>query len=189
MISIMNIQPLSLKLEKATLLYVAMFGGRQMEVKDLEVEVRNHAQYPSAVHYTFVERGKRKRGGLVQSSEPTLVVFSGWDLGIHLKDPMGLQDDGSRVTRYASYDPAFRLEFDDAILGYVVRTGIKPVADYRGYNTGYETQNGRGLTLKAWRQLAGVSVETRAQRHAWARDIDPVGWDEQQWVNAGGMYS
>ena len=121
------------KLEKATLLIGGMFGYRQVQVRDLEVSLVCHAQFKSAVRYSYVARGKRKREGRVEGFKPTLVVLAGWHV-MELASPMEATGPTSSATRYSACDAAWDVEFSDALK----RSGLlgSLALDFRGHNSG-----------------------------------------------------
>lgn len=122
------------KFERATLFRVGAFGTIKLEARDVEITFRKHAQYPSAIHVSFLEKGKRKRMAFSQDHEPTLTVYAGW--GHDLPTPPTMEKvDGGERTRFATYDPRWRQEYEAAIEAYAKQTGKRPDADYRQHNT------------------------------------------------------
>ena len=119
-----------IKMTQATILVGGMFGYRQTQVLDLEVTIVEHAQYRSAVRYTYVERGKRKRVGFVEGYRPTLVVLDGWQT-IELADPMKATGPTSSITRHASCSDAWDVEFAEAL----TRSGVNVAHDFRKHDT------------------------------------------------------
>jgi hypothetical protein len=163
-----------LRLKLATLYYQGMFGVLHKEVRELVIEQRPYAQYPGALHVAYIEKGKRKPSGMVQTNDVTLVVFDGHGHEIPRPSVFDEEPDGTRTTRHASFSSEWNKEFDRALAAYLA-SGHQLAADYRGFDTGYEPTNNQGLTLKQWYAAAGLKpVDVKPQhRHAWARSETP----------------
>jgi len=122
------------KFERATLFRVGAFGTTKLEARDVEITFRKSAQYPSSVYVSFVERGKRKRMAFAQDYEPNLTVYAGW--GHELPVPPTMEKtDGGEKTRFATYDPRWRQEYDVAIEAFAKQTGRRPDLDFRNHDT------------------------------------------------------
>ena len=149
---------LYLKWDKATICTLGAFGGSVREVRLLEVQVKKMAQYPSAIHYTYIEKGKRRRTGFVQGHAPNLVVFAGWGHAIRFPDALVGTRPNSRVSRFSSFAKEYGVEFSEAIDAFIAR-GHAPAADYRAFPTHQHQVNEHGLTYQAWLEAAGLTME------------------------------
>ena len=119
-------------LTTATLYHETMFGYSVLHVRDLKIEVVKYAQYDKAVRVTFIEKGKRKRVGFMQTSHASLVVLEGHTT-INTKPRMETETrNGITIesTRYSSFDARWSEEFDAAL----VASSATVLRDFRGYN-------------------------------------------------------
>ena len=121
--------PTAMNLPIATLCVNGMFGYRLIHVRDLQIEIVKYAQYDHAVRVTYIEKGKRKRVGFMETYQPSLVVLQGHTT-IALKPDMEDLGGGCSRTRHASVDPAWRDEFNAALEA----SDAVVLRDFRDYN-------------------------------------------------------
>ncbi len=107
-----------MKFQNCTLYHNGMLGFSAIECKEVSIVIGKYAQYPSAVHVTFVPKGKRKDRGFVQTFEPSVVVAAGFGN----PDPQNMvpiSNDGvvavSR-SKYSSCDSRWISDFQAEIL-------------------------------------------------------------------------
>lgn len=107
-----------MKFQNCTLYHNGFLGFSAIECKEVEIKIGKYAQYPSAVHVTFVPKGKRKARGFVQGYEPSVVVAAGYGN----PDPQNMvpvsSDGVVTVTRskYSSCDSRWTSDFQAEIL-------------------------------------------------------------------------
>jgi hypothetical protein len=65
--------------ENCTLYWQGGFGYGSAKVKWVKIRIGQYAQYPAAVHIEYLEKGKRKPRGFVQTYKPSLVIAEGHD--------------------------------------------------------------------------------------------------------------
>ena len=139
----------------ATLYHETMFGYTVTHVRDLKVEVVKYAQYDKAVRVTFIEKGKRKRTGFLQTSHASLVVLEGHTT-INTKPQMETDTrNGMTIesTRYASYDARWGEEFDAAL----VASSATVLRDFRGYNSHTGAAGEKALATADAHRLARIA--------------------------------
>jgi hypothetical protein len=106
----------ALTLPKATIYLPNEFFGNwvRVEVRNLVVYQAQYAQYPSALHVTYVPKGKRKARSRTFGAYPRLVVYEGWGAGPEPESMLGeLRQEGSvtvRSSRRASCDAGWDVE-------------------------------------------------------------------------------
>lgn len=121
---------------KVTIYIEGMFGFSHVEASACEVEVRPYAQYPRAVHLTFIPKGARKPRGTVKyphgdRTGAGVVMLEGWGHPENLVEVFRRVDENGGITRYLSCDPRWATEFNEAFDAYVAKTGATVIADYR----------------------------------------------------------
>lgn len=121
-----------------TLYLKSSFMGniKKVECRTLRVEVRPYAQHSNAVHVYFIPKGRSKERKERETYRPATLVLEGWG---H-PDPDSDWDESTRKTeanvssvrsRYRSFDPRWREDFDIKISKYVAEGRGKILADYR----------------------------------------------------------
>lgn len=115
-----------LKGQKATIYQLGAFGASRFEAAEFEIIDRGTT-------LTGRFRGPRKRSwsGLGVEREPSIVVLDGWG---HPEHPIfdRSPDGKSESTRFATFDPAWRDDFNRFFGGYLeANPGVKVLADYR----------------------------------------------------------
>lgn len=121
-----------LSLEKATVYRSAMFGWVAVEAHDVLLEYGPYAQYARALHVSYRRPRKRSREGFVDAAHGAhnrVVVIKGWGHPALVRDPLEPSALGGSVTRYASFDPAYTVEFREALAAYQ-REHVVEVHDY-----------------------------------------------------------
>lgn len=116
--------------ENVTLYLCGMFGYYKIEARRATIERGPYAQYPSAVHVAWVERGKRKPKGKTETSHPSVVMLAGFG-HFDVRDETA-PTDGGRITRHASFAPEWEQEFADQLAAYLKTSGATMLADLRG---------------------------------------------------------
>lgn len=114
-----------------------MMGNiKKIECRTLRIEIRPYAQHSNAVHVYFIPKGQRKEREEIETYRPATLVLEGWG---H-PDPDSVCDESTRKTeanvssvrsRYHSFDPRWREDFDAKISTYVAEGRGKILADYR----------------------------------------------------------
>ena len=116
---------------KATL-YLRNFilGYTKIEVREVRHWLGKHAQYEKAVHAEFIEKRKRKRVGIVETYQPSLVILDGWG---HPALPSPF-DSAGHNRHVASDAKAWQKEFNEFLSQYLQESPVKVLADYRGHD-------------------------------------------------------
>lgn len=118
---------------KATIIYKGGMGNiRVMHVYLIAHGRKKYAQYASAPFVQYVEKGKRKPQGFIQSYRPYLVILDGWQ-NIESQSMWGKTEvnaNGTTIStgKYASFDDRWATDFEAAKLENVI-------ADYRDVDT------------------------------------------------------
>jgi len=122
------------KTKKATILFKGGLGNVIVKHVYLLAHGRKkYAQYASAPFVHYVEKGKRKPTGFVQTFRPYLVILDGWQEieSQSLFRPATLSTSGALVSegKFASCDDGWQKEFEN-------ETGEfkNVIADYREVN-------------------------------------------------------
>ncbi|MCR4329066.1 MAG: hypothetical protein NUV65_00795 [Candidatus Roizmanbacteria bacterium] len=100
-----------MKLEQGTIYKNQMFGFAKIEAKNISIDYVKHAQYDRALRVTFTEKNKRKPERFIEGYNPQVVVLSGFQ-AFDPPSPMESHADGSWRTKYGSYDPQYKIDFD-----------------------------------------------------------------------------
>jgi hypothetical protein len=117
----------------------------KIECTAVDFAVRPFAQYENAVCGNFRPKGCRKDRSIdPQYSNASLLVLPGWG---H-PDPANVFDVVSESadvrteqSRYRSHDARWLGDFSAKIDAYMERTGVRPLADYRGHTAGPRTSS------------------------------------------------
>jgi hypothetical protein len=121
-----------LKAEKCTLYISGEYGGtaRRVECRSLKVERGPYAQHKSAVHVTFLEKGKRKLRGVVHVS-PFILVLDGH--GHPMPASMWTKPDvnGVSESRHSMCSTEWHTEFSAMIDVHINETGARVLLDER----------------------------------------------------------
>ncbi|HEY0108277.1 MAG TPA: hypothetical protein VGB67_01550 [Fibrella sp.] len=101
--------------------------------KFVTVEIRQWAQYQSAICVTFLEKGKRRPRSFVQSYKPSLVIAEGWstpDAPSMLDKPVSVGN-GVTIARttHQSFSGGWEADFKAQVL-----PNVNVLADYHGHN-------------------------------------------------------
>jgi hypothetical protein len=99
-----------------------------MEVRWIEWIDRPYAQYPHAIHVTFVPKGARRARTFVQHGRNwPFVVVAGWNVPNLTSDQFKTLYDTPDVTvregRHTAFSPAWQEEFDAGLDAYVRHGG------------------------------------------------------------------
>lgn len=109
-------------------------GYHRTECKWLRVGIGKYAQYSSAVHISFLEKGKRKPRGFVQSYKPNAVVAAGHGLPEPPSPFTAPVDGGNGVSvsrsRHSSFGEGWKAEFDADIL-----PALNVILNFEGHNS------------------------------------------------------
>lgn len=124
------------RFENVTLYFSGESFGNYHRIlcKYVEIEIKPWAQYPSAVHFRYLEKGKRKLRGFVQSYRPSLIVAEGHNT----PKPASMFGDempaGEGVTiaraRHSSCGAGWRDDFNRDI-----KPQLTILADFDGHNS------------------------------------------------------
>lgn len=126
--------------ENATMYRSGEFFGNifRIDVKYLVIEEGvAFAQYSNAIKGVYLEKGKRNWRQFTLSYRPFLLVVSRKD-AINPDDWMVKQADGSKISKYASFDARYETEFVDKLTA----SGAKILADYTNWNS-HDQFNGK----------------------------------------------
>lgn len=126
--------------EKVTIYKRGAFGISKIEAKRLYIKLAPWAQYRSAVQVSFLEKGKRKEHGFVDSHNPSTLVLAGWghidpDSSFLPEEPGATPEIVVSKGRYGACDPRWQSDFDAKIAAYLEASGARVIADYRGHDT------------------------------------------------------
>jgi hypothetical protein len=111
----------------ATLYTAGGFGPRKVEVREGVAFRAPHAQYASALHVHYMEKGKRKPSGYVFAYKPYVLILAGYghpdpaDALVAMPSAGGLP---MSRTRYSSFDDRYLTEFDEAIAAHVATATV-----------------------------------------------------------------
>jgi hypothetical protein len=123
-----------------TLYFRGDFLGNMLKVeaRHAKVVLRPCAQYPRAVHFEWLARGKRRARRTLETSRPTLLVLDGWG---H-PDPDGAfevveerADVRVEQSRYRTYDDRWQTDFNARIGAYLAQGNGRVLADLRGHHS------------------------------------------------------
>lgn len=116
-----------------------MFGNyHKVEASAFDFEIRNYAQYPSAVRLTYVPRGARVGREKWFTSYPSLVILDGW--GHPEPAPMmGPTDErvaGVTVSksRFSAFDGGWKAEFRAMLAAHVEKSGATVILDLHDHS-------------------------------------------------------
>lgn len=115
--------------EKVTMLKLSAFGTSVIECRSVGIYNGPYAQHANAVHVEFVEKGKRKKRGFVETGDRSIVIVRGFDIP-KPADVFEHRGDGSGITRFSSFAPEWRVEHD-AYVRALKESGIEILADTR----------------------------------------------------------
>ncbi len=122
----------ALEAEKCTVYISSEFGGTicRVECRSLKVERGPYAQHKSAVHVTFMEKGKRKLRGVVHHS-PFILVLEGH--GHPMPASMWTKPDANGVSesRHSMCSTNWHTEFTAMIDVHISETGARVLLDER----------------------------------------------------------
>lgn len=109
-----------------------MFGGVfRLDCKWLVIEEGySYAQYSNAVKAVYLEKGKRNPKQFVLTYRPFLLAVSTKE-AINPDDWMVDNGDGTKTSKYASFDARYETEFVDKLTA----SGAKILADYTNWNS------------------------------------------------------
>lgn len=110
------------------------FGISRIDCRIVAIRIGPCAQYPSAVHLTYVPKGKRTPRQTVKTYAPYLLLVptkNAIDPDASLVTTSSDDSGTTSVSRYLSCDPRWRTDFDAALL----QANMPILADYRGFNT------------------------------------------------------
>jgi len=120
--------------ENCTLYWQGGFGYGSAKVKWVKIRIGQYAQYPAAVHIEYLEKGKRKPRGFVQTYKPSLVIAEGHD---NPEPPSFLGDykaegDGVMVaqSRHSSCSSGWKDDFETETLPQ-----LNVLASFSGHNS------------------------------------------------------
>lgn len=108
-----------MKFENCSVYFKGMIGYVMFECKWVEIEVKPYAQYPSAIHVTFLRKRKRKPEGFVQGYRPNVVVASGHGLPSPDDGIVPVSSNGQvsvSRSRYSSCDPQWDADFQSQVV-------------------------------------------------------------------------
>lgn len=115
-------------------LYVARefgFGFGRVEAREVTIEERPYAQYPTALHVTFMPKGaRRERGFVCAGINSGFVVLAGWghpDLTGDIYGPENAH--GSRHGRHTAFSSAWMTEFRARLAAHLGKTGARVLRD------------------------------------------------------------
>jgi hypothetical protein len=126
--------------QKVTLYFRGEFFGnyQKVEASALNIEIRNYAQYSSAVSATFTPKGARLPRGKWFTYEPSLVVLAGWG---HFEPAPMMAETGEEVagvavseSRRTACDDGWAVEFREMLAAYIEKTGARVLHDFHGHN-------------------------------------------------------
>lgn len=110
--------------QNVTLYLCGMFGVQSTTCKTLKITTGvKHAQYDNAIRVEYVEKGKRNGRRMVLDYKPWLRVLNPKD-AIKPADPLVANGDGSKVSRYTSFDPRYQTDFEDQLVSVPVLLSI-----------------------------------------------------------------
>ena len=127
-------ETLVIVLAKATIVSKCEFGfsHRVTHVRDLRVHIGPCAQYSAAVHASFVVKGQRKRRGLIETYNPSLIVLEGWvnvDVGDMFGEGVTENGTTAKMSRHLGFSDAWGEEARAAVKA----SGAKVVRDFWGH--------------------------------------------------------
>jgi hypothetical protein len=106
--------------QNVTLYISGMFGINATACKSLKITTGVHyAQYTDAIRVEYFERGKRNGRRLMLDYKPWLRVVETKD-AINPADALVDNGDGSKMSRYASFDPRYVTDFEDGLIAKAV---------------------------------------------------------------------
>lgn len=101
--------------EDVTLYLAGMFGVGRTDCRTLKITTGvEYAQYDDAIRVEYLEKGKRKGRRLILDYKPWLRVVNR-ATAINPANPLVANADGSRVSRYTSFDPRYITDFEDLL--------------------------------------------------------------------------
>ena len=101
---------------QGVVLYVSgMFGVNATACKTLKITTGvKYAQYTDAIRVEYLEKGKRNGRRMILDYKPWLRVVDAKH-AINPQNPLVENGDGSKISRYASFDPRYTTDFEDGL--------------------------------------------------------------------------
>ena len=130
---------IEMKQAPVTLYYRGGLGSIvKVEARSFGHTLRRYAQYPSAIAYRYVPKGKRAPRSGGQDYAPSLLVLEGHGHpdpdDAYLPAVKGSDGATSARGRYTSCDPRWQSDFDAKIDAYLASSGVKVVCDFRKHD-------------------------------------------------------
>lgn len=101
--------------ENVTLYLRGMFGVGATACRKLKITTGvQYAQYSNAIRLEYVEKGKRTGRRCILDYKPWLRVVDSKQ-AVSPADPLVSNEDGSKVSRYTSFDPRYCTDFEDLL--------------------------------------------------------------------------
>ena len=118
---------------RATIYTQSDFGGayRRTEVRDLEIEVVEYAQYQGALRVTFVPKGARRARQMTLTYRPKLLVLDAWG-GPSIDDGYEKIDETCSRSRHLSFSDDWEAEAREALSGLQISFDASGWNSYRG---------------------------------------------------------